>query len=216
MSSVASRSYAAPAVAGPIHPPRSAAEPTALRLRLHPVTDPARAEVERFVRVVYRRAYGARVPGFAPMLASLADDDGIVAVAGWRSARDILYLERYLDAPVEACIASRLGRDVARSRIAEVGHLAGLRPGAGRRLMLLLGVHLASIGFRWVVSTATPGVRRTLSQAGVQGVALGVATRAAAGPDAEAWGRYYDDGPSVIVGELLPNLARALPRGEPS
>jgi len=182
-------------------------------VRLHPTGDPWRTTVERFIADVYLRAYGARIPGFAPMLVSIADDHGIVAAAGWRSASDPLYLERYLDAPIDACIArSSGGMPPERARIAEVGHLAAIRAGEGRRLMVRLGLHLASIGYRWVASTATPGVRATFERAGVHGIVLGPATREAAGADGEAWGSYYASGPSVIAGELLPNLARTLPR----
>lgn len=194
--------------------PRPVADtPRPRALRLHPSGEPARAAVERFIADVYQRAYGARIPGFAPMLVSVADDHGIVAAAGWRSASDRLYLERYLDAPIELCIARRGGGPPPeRVRIVEVGHLATVRAGEGRRLMVRLGLHLASIGYRWVASTATPGVRATFERAGVHGFVLGPATREAAGADGEAWGAYYASGPSVVAGELLPNLARTLPR----
>ena len=182
-------------------------------LRIHPGTDPARGAVERFVADVYQRAYGARVPGFAPMLASVVEGGRIVAAAGWRPAGERLYLERYLDAPVEACIARRSGRSAPRrTSIVEVGHLASTQPGEGRRLLVRLGLHLASIGFDWMVSTATPGVRATFERAGVHGIVLGPATREASGADGAAWGSYYADGPSVIAGELLPNLARTVHR----
>lgn len=193
------------------HP--AADTPRPLVLRLHPSGDPTRTAVEHFVSEVYRRAFGARIPGFAPMLVSVVDEHGIVAAAGWRNARDRLYLERYLDGPIEDCIARRCGgARPERARIVEVGHLATVRAGEGRRLMVRLGLHLASIGYRWVASTATPGVRATFERAGVHGVELGPATREAAGTDGEAWGTYYAGGASVIAGELLPNLARTLPR----
>lgn len=192
---------------------RTGASDAARVLRFHPESGRGRGAVERFVADVYLRAYGARVPGFAPMLASVVEDGRIVAAAGWRTAGQRLYLERYLDAPVEACIA-RVGARTApdRSRIVEVGHLAATRAGEGRRLLVLLALHLASIGFDWMVSTATPAVRSAFERAGVHGMVLGPATLEAAGPDGPAWGSYYAGGPSVIAGELLPNLARTVPR----
>jgi hypothetical protein len=194
-------------------PVSSALASGAARLRLHPPGSPRRAEVERFVADVYARRYGARVPGWAPMLATLEDGDGISAAAGWRAATERLYLERYLSRPVELFIAERAGlARVERHRIAEVGHLAAADPGAGRRMLFRLAQHLASRGIDWIVSTATPGVRATFERIGVDALELGPATREAAGADAIDWGRYYDDGPTVVAGELLSNLARVAAR----
>jgi hypothetical protein len=192
----------------PPHPVVDLATRTA-RLRCHPTGDPSRAAVERFVSAVYAKRYGARIPNWAPELVSLEIDGEIVAAAGWRGGHGPLYLERYLDEPVERRIARLTGLAVPdRTRIAEVGHLAAARPGEGRRLMRLLGARLASLGHVWVASTATPGVRAAFERLGVRVLALGPARAEAAGPDARARGRYYDRGPGVVAGELAPNLAR--------
>jgi hypothetical protein len=208
---VAGRPPAAAAFADPAA--AAFADPAPARLRLYPQGAAGRDAVERFVSAIYARRYGARVPGWAPVLATLEDAGGIHAAAGWREGDGRLYLERYLPQPVERCIATRAGRAcVERARIAEVGHLAAADPGAGRRMLVRLAAHLASRGIGWIVSTATPGVRATFERIGVQVIELGPATREAAGPDAIDWGRYYDDGPTVVAGELLPNLARVAPR----
>jgi hypothetical protein len=60
--------------------------PAPPRLCIHPPGDARRREVEAFIRRIYAERYGADVSGFAPMLVSLQDDDGIVAAAGYRSA----------------------------------------------------------------------------------------------------------------------------------
>lgn len=180
-----------------------------VRLRRHPLGDPRRAAVERFVAGIYAGRYGARVPSWAPELVSVEDEGEIVAAAGWRDGRGPLYLERYLDEPVEARIARVAGGPrPERACIAEVGHLAAARAGEGRRLMCALGLRLAGLGYGWVVSTATPGVRSTFERIGVQVLELGRATAQAAGPHAAAWGRYYERGPAVVAGELAGNIAR--------
>lgn len=192
----------------PVLPARDGA-PGGGPLRRHPIGDPARAEVVRFVSGVYARRYGARIPSWAPELVSVALDGEIVAAGGWRDGRGPLYLERYLDEPIERRIARVAGLPVPeRARIAEVGHLAAVRAGEGRRLMRRLGEQLVALGYEWIVSTATPGVRAAFERIGVRVVELGRASAQAAGPDAAAWGRYYDRGPTVIAGELAPNLAR--------
>jgi hypothetical protein len=184
------------------------------RLRHHPVGDPDRAAVERFVGRVYAERYGASVPSWAPELVSVVVDGEIVAAAGWRPAQGPLYLERYLAAPIERLIVERLGRPgPSRGRIVEVGHLSATRAGQGVRLMARLGAYLASLGYDWVASTATPGVRATFERMGVEVLELGQATAQAAGPHASAWGNYYERGASVLAGELARNLARVAPGG---
>jgi hypothetical protein len=94
------------------------------RLRVHPTDDPGRSEVEAFIRRIYADRYGAELECFAPVLVSLCDEDGLVAAAGYRDAsRGRLFLERYLDAPVESLLATQAGAAPRRGGIVEVGHL---------------------------------------------------------------------------------------------
>jgi len=179
-----------------------AGEPFAARtLRIHGATSPGRAEVEGFVRGVYRERYGADVQGFAPVLVSLQDEGGaLLAAAGYRAA-DLgpLFLERYLHGPIE----TRLGSTPPlREHIVEVGHLAATRAGEGRRLVGLMGPHLASLGFQWVVGTLTQELRHLFVRLGIAPIALGVADPALLGGDASAWGSYYDHRPVVLAGQL--------------
>lgn len=96
-------------------------------------TDPGRPQVEAFIRDVYLRRYGAVVRSFMPVLVALHDETGIVAAAGYRSAdQSPLFLERYLDAPVETLVARAQDATPDRATIVEVGHLASARAGEGR------------------------------------------------------------------------------------
>ena len=167
---------------------------------------PERAAVERFIRTVYAGCYGADVRQFAPHLVALHDADGeVVAAAGYRPARlGPLFLERYLPATVETLLGDA-GQRAERARIVEVGHLASGRAGAGRRLVGLLGPHLAQEGFQWVVSTLTEDLRQLFLRMGIAPTALGVADPAVLGADAAAWGSYYDHRPLVLAGQI--NLA---------
>jgi hypothetical protein len=194
--------------------PRQIAGPVR-RMHVHLPGDPGRAAVERFVADIYQRRFGACVPRWAPRLASLVEDGRIVAAAGWRDGGEgELYLERYLPSPVEACIAAAASIDQPERRhVAEVGHLAAARPGAGRVLMLDLAARLGARGYRWVVSTVTPALQASFGRMGVRSVVLGAAHARDAGPDAAAWGRYYDDGPVVVAGEPMANLVRLVRPG---
>lgn len=189
-------------------------------LRLHALDDPARPAVEDFIRTVYAQHYGARVESFLPVLVSLADEDGqVVAAAGYRCAADgPLFLEQYLRAPVEHELSRHAGRALARRDVVEIGQLAGARPGAGRRLMLQLGPHLARQQYRWAVATLTQELRQLIARLGLTPLALAAADPAALGEAAQRWGSYYQHAPVVLAGEIGPalrRLARAAPRTAP-
>ena len=174
---------------------------------------PERTAVERFIRRVYRDRYGANPRQFAPTLVALRDATGeLVAAAGYRcAAEQPLFLERYLQAPVETLLAADPARPPSRARIVEVGHLAASRAGEGRRLIMLLGPHLAAQGFEWVVSTLTEELRHLFARLGIVPLALGAANPEVLGAEASNWGSYYDHRPAVLAGQLqtaLRTLAR--------
>ena len=179
---------------------------------------PARAATEGFIRRVYAEHHGADVREFAPHLVALHDADGeIAAAAGYRpAASGPLFLERYLAAPVERLLGGDAGSAPERERIVEVGHLAGGTAGEGRRLIRLLGPHLAARGFHWVVGTLTEELRHLFLRLGIAPLALGVADPGVLGADAAAWGRYYDHRPVVLAGQVELALQCLARRGRPS
>lgn len=200
--------------------PREPANPfscgprAASSLRVHGPQADGRAEVEAFIRAVYREHYGAEVRGFAPVLVSRHDEHGaLVAAAGYRGATGgPLFLERYLAAPVETLLATDGSTRPPRERIVEVGHLAAARAGEGRNLILQLGPHLADQGFHWVVSTLTEELRQLFVRLGIVPQALGVADPSVLGAEEAArWGSYYDHRPVVLAGQL-PLALQALAR----
>jgi hypothetical protein len=174
-----------------------------------------RREVEAFISAVYRERYGAELQHFAPVLVSLHDEHGeCVAAAGYRAADSgPLFLERYLPGAVESLLPASAKRMSPRARIVEVGHLAAMRAGEGRRLILLLGPHLAGQGFEWVVSTLTQELRNLFVRMGVAPLALGVADPAVLGNQAAQWGSYYDHRPLVLAGRLDAALQMLARRG---
>ncbi len=182
--------------------------PTTAQLQLIPPGDRRRAEVEAFIREIYAERFGARLRQFAPLLVARYDEQGLAAAAGFRPAGGApLFLERYLDAPVEQLLSP----SPTRSSIVEVGHLAARRAGQGRSLILGLGPLLAQQGFRWVVSTLTEELRHLFLRLGVAPLALGVADPQRLGDDAADWGDYYAHRPVVLAGSLdaaLQALAR--------
>ena len=136
------------------------------------------------------------------MLVSLADHNGeVIAAAGYRPGDwGPLFLEQYLSAPIETYLVQGPTTLPERNRLVEVGHLAATRTGAGRRLILLLGPHLAALGFQWVIGTLTQELRQLFLRLGVVPLSLAEADPALLGAEISRWGSYYDHCPVVLAG----------------
>lgn len=178
-------------------------------LSLCEADDPRRAELERFVGDVFASRHGARVCSFMPSLLAMRNDAGaICSVAGFRCAADqALFLERYLDEPIERAIALSAGRQISRSQIVEVGNLAGRDCRSAMRLVLDLPRLLMERGHRWIAFTATDTLRGILASYHAPLLDLGVATASRARSTGDEWGRYYDSNPRVMVGYLPDGLS---------
>lgn len=188
-----------------VSPPRfDAALPARTRIRTHVPGSPGRAQVEDFIHCVYRDRYGADVRHFSPTLVSLHDAQGdILSAAGYRAAsQEPLFLERYLNAPVQTRLAGLGYAAPRRAQIVEVGHLASNKAGSGKSLILQLSQILAAEGFQWVVSTLTEELRHLFLRLGITPLALGMADPDLLGDAACGWGSYYEHHPVVLAGQL--------------
>jgi hypothetical protein len=165
---------------------------------------PERPELEAFVRAAFARKHDASVASFMPTLLSFRDASGeLRGVIGLRSAEPKrLYLEQYLEQPVEAAIAAATGNLVQRHEVVEVGNLAGANCRAAMRMVAELPSYLLARDYRWIVFTATSAVRGILQGFGAPLVELARADggRVAGGED--RWGRYYESDPRVLAGYL--------------
>ncbi|HET6718977.1 MAG TPA: thermostable hemolysin [Rhodocyclaceae bacterium] len=185
-----------------------------LTVRHTVVGSPRRAQGEAFVANVFERQYAARVDRFAPNLMLLENAERIVAVAGWRCAGDEkLFLETYLDVPVEVAVSRLAGRPIDRRHIVEVGNLASDRRGGSVDVILMLASHLDRLGFEWVVFTATDQLIGIFSRLGLPPLALASADPARLGAEAAHWGSYYATNPVVVAGRIRLALQRELGRG---
>ncbi|MFV3076513.1 thermostable hemolysin [Niveispirillum fermenti] len=161
---------------------------------------PERQRVEGMIRDTYASTYGGHIAVTHPMLMSLRDtEDRILAGVGFRPAGEApLFLETYLDRPVEAMI---LGT-VARSRIVEIGNLAAVEPGASYLLFMALAAYLHGCGFEKAVVTATRSLRRLFRRIGFDAMELCQARPERMGPAAADWGSYYAADPRVVCGDV--------------
>jgi hypothetical protein len=169
-----------------------------------------RAALERFIAARYRAVHGARVQHFCAHLVGVRDAQG-----GWQAgagytpaAHGRLFLEQYLDAPVESALTTASGTPVIRPEVAEVGNLATV-PGLGRRLIPAIARHLHLQGYRWVVFTATRELRNALRRLRLEPLLLAPALPGRLADAGAAWGRYYAHDPAVLGGRIASCFEKA-------
>ena len=163
-----------------------------------------RADLEAFIARRFERAYGARLTHFLPHLLGLrGDGGGWQAAVGYAGAAEgPLFLEQYLDAPIEQVLAGKIERPVARERVVEVGNLAAVRAGLARVIIPALATRLREHGFEIAVFTATRELRNAFERLALGPLVLAPADPARLRGSARAWGRYYLHAPTVMGGRI--------------
>ena len=163
-----------------------------------------RAAVEAFISQRFAQSFGCRIAAFMPRLFSVRNREGEICGAfGLRSAHRNLFLEQYLDTPIEDTIAAHTGSPVERRSIVEAGHFSGAFPGAVRAMIGLLTERLHREGYEWVVFTGTAGLRNAFFRLGLSPLDIQAASADRLPADTRAaWGRYYDHAPRVLVGNV--------------
>lgn len=195
-----------PRAATPAPAPTPATPRTIAAFEMHEAQDAqTRAALEAFIHERYATYYGAQVRHFLPRLFALRDRRGeLIAAFGLRSAaQESLFLETYLDHPVEQQLAATTGVAARRDEIVEVGNLAGRHPGALRMLIRMLAETLPGFGARWVVFTGGPNLINGFERLGVPLLTLADA-RVERLPAEERgdWGRYYESEPHVMCANV--------------
>lgn len=171
---------------------------------------PRRKDAETFVRGAFKARYQAEVSSFAPNLMLLEQGERTVAVTGWRCAGDErLFLECYLDEPIENAVERLAGQPVRREKIVEVGNLAAERAGGSVDVILTLGRHLDQLGYEWVVFTATRELIGIFRKLGLPLLALAPADPSRLPEPVDDWGSYYESNPIVVAGRIRLGLERA-------
>jgi hypothetical protein len=174
---------------------------------------PDRDRIERFIEKTYRYHYGSTIKGHYPTLMSVYDPRGtVLAAVGLRLAEDEpLFLEQYLEQPVDAAIRSVLGQSVEREAIVEIGNLASAGGGASVFLFVAVAAYLRQRSLAFAVVTGTKGLRRSLARFGIEFRELGAADQSALPDGGASWGGYYERDPKIIVGAIQPAFARLEP-----
>ncbi|MHC8353886.1 thermostable hemolysin [Pseudomonas sp. LB3P81] len=166
--------------------------------------EPQRPVFEAFIQQRFRKAHGADIRHFMPELFGMSNAAGeLCAVAGVRLANGgQLFLERYLDEPIDPLIRAAADRPVDRAGIVEVGNLAASDTGSARMSIIAITYLLAMGGLEWVAFTGNIGLVNSFHRLGLKPVTLCAADPARLGDDRHSWGSYYESKPWVHVGNI--------------
>ena len=163
-------------------------------------TDGKRLSLEGFVAREFFQRYGAKLNNFMPWLLGLSCDGQLAGVAGLRPAADCsLFIEQYLDVPVETALQACTGQLVERNTIVEIGNLAGHHIGVNRALFPILTELTYMRGYAWVVCNATRTVQNSLRRLGIPVVPVQRAEPERLGAARFIWGSYYATESTVIA-----------------
>ena len=186
-----------------------------IQLRLDEACSDERCTLEAQIAERFAARYDARLSHFLPLLMSLRQDNELSTVVGLRAAgTGELYLERYLDQPIEQKVSQVSMGPVDRNRIVEIGNLVSTQSGSSYLLFTLLAVTLERAGFNWVVFTATRQIRTMLDSMGFASHIVCEAKENSVNDNNTDWGRYYRTQPQVIAGNL--SVASALMMSNPA
>lgn len=207
-SSISARGLAG--VHRPAMPVRRSRQPLELVHRAHP----ERAACESFIAARFKRAYGAHVVHFSSHLLGVRNAPGSwCAASGYTPADGAqLFVEQYLDAPIEEALSRSRGHRIARDAIVEVGNLAAASAGMARTLIPLLARHLHRLGYEWVVFTLTRELRNTFARLGLRPFAIADADSTRLPDGGAAWGSYYAYDPVVMAGRISHGIRITLPQ----
>lgn len=158
------------------------------------------ARVRGFIDQAFARSFGARnIAAYTEYFAAPHRADVRAALGYRRAGTELLYLEQYLDVPVEQAASAAFGRTVKRDRVVEIGNMAASNAWS---MIALWGEAANDLGEsnEVVVATLTAPLRRIFARIGVRLHELAAADPGRLGPAAVDWGDYYLTDPRVCAG----------------
>lgn len=162
-----------------------------------------RGGAEQAVKRIFRQVYNADISDFSTLLITAESEQNIDAVIGLRNAGQApLFLESYMDQPIEQILVKQHGLSITRDNLIEIGNLVAIRSGTSRQLFIMLAFALAKAGVEWVTFTATAQVEQLLTKLGLAPVAICKAQHQAVVNGESSWGSYYENPPTVCYGNV--------------
>ena len=169
--------------------------------------------VQRLIARKYAAAHGAAAAIEYPHFCSVGSTDGSspVAALGYRLAGEQrLFLENYLDNPIEEDLELVFGRRFERSRIVEIGAHASDQSRATIALWAHTARHLDGLA-DVAVAVLTESLRAMFAKIGIPVAELGPADPSRLPGEGRNWGTYYEHRPVIcagVIGSALPRLSR--------
>jgi hypothetical protein len=176
-------------------PHRLASEPHEERCMTAP--DP-----QDLVRRRYGEVFGAALtPVFSNWRHRGADHAAGAALGYQRAGAAPLFLEAYLDRPIEQVVSEALGRPIERSSVVEIGNFAADN---ALHMIELWGAAANDLGSdsEIAVATLTAPLRKMFARIGLPVRVLAPARLEALAGDGRDWGSYYDSDPQVCMGVI--------------
>jgi len=169
-----------------------------------------RPAVEAYIHAHFSAVHHAEVNHFLPNIISLRCGGKYSAAVGLAPASTgQLFAEQYLDAPVEQVISDKLGLNIERDQIVEIGNLVSTWKGSSLLLFIVIGEVLERLGYHYVMFTGTREVKALLARLHYSPVVLADADPSVLPDGGTSWGNYYHNQPQVMFGDNRPAMEAA-------
>ena len=173
------------------------------RLELRPTQDGTGDPARCFIEARYRECFGSSIGVRYPRLLVLTEGGRVAAAVGIRRAAESrLFLEQYLDVPVEQAISTVSGRTVRREGLVELGSLAATSSRAAVYLIAAMAAFMTQQGFEYALVTSTDRLRRLFEHFDFALGCLAEARKESLQDGGSGWGDYYDHAPRVLAGSV--------------
>jgi len=160
------------------------------------------ADLIHFIQTRYAAVHGATASvSYSRFMSCMSSARQGAALGFRRASEGPLFLEVYLDAPIEQVLTEQLAWQVRRARVVEIGSLAANSPQDLIRLRCAAACELveeSDVG----VAVLTQRLRKMLRRIGVTLYELAPAMPERLGSQSTCWGRYYSNDPVVCASEL--------------
>jgi len=171
---------------------------------------PERSAVEAYIHARFAEVHQAEVSHFLDNIISLRCGGEYSAAVGLAPAsKSKLFAEQYLDAPIEQVLSDKLGLQVARDQIVEIGNLVSTGKGSSLLLFIMIGEVMERLGYHYVLFTGTREVKALLARLRYSSVVLADANPNVLPDGGRSWGNYYHNQPQVMFGDNRPAMAAA-------
>ena len=172
--------------------------------------DSSRLRVERFIDESYSDHFGAKLKDYLPTLVFGENENQNIHIAFgiMPAVNGALFLENYLDQPIEDMLSNVVGTSIRRESIVEIGNISFENCYDLKSNLNSVATYCANQGFEYVVCTATRVLRIIFRRAGANPIDLAPAQHHQAPDNGTEWGDYYRFTPRVVAGNLLESLTQ--------